>query len=104
MKVFKILFSVFLLLISISWVLGLNKALYSRVIGSAHEDARREVFEHSRAYIQGTVLELQNMQFEYLKSTPEQQRALAPIIKRRAAQISSTEMPSQLYNFIKELP
>jgi hypothetical protein len=89
--------------IALTWVLGFHSVIYTRVIGGAQEDARRHVFEHSKAYRDGVVQELQNMQFEYLRATPEQQQALAPIIKRRAASISQSELPDDLLIFIRSL-
>lgn len=93
----------FIGIISLSYVLGLNGAFYTRVIGGAQEDARRHVFEHSKAYRDGMVQELENMRFEYIKATPEQQKALASIIKHRAEGISQSELPDDLYNFIRSL-
>jgi hypothetical protein len=89
--------------ITLTWVLGFHNTIYTRVIGGAQEDARRHVFEHSKAYRDGMVQELQNMQFEYLKATPEQQQALAPIIKRHAASMLQGELPDDLRLFIRSL-
>lgn len=68
------------------------------------EKVRRETFEQSKAYRQGMVQELQNMQFEYVKADPAHQAALAYIIKHRAADFPKDDMPSDLAYFIKTLP
>jgi len=67
------------------------------------EQVRRETFEQSKAYNQGMIQELQNMQFEYIKATPEQQIALKSVILHRAADYPEDKMPNDLHNFIEEL-
>lgn len=68
-----------------------------------YEAVRRQTFEQSKAYQQGVVQELQNMQFEYIKANPEQKIALASIIKHRAAGVDPSILPNDLYVFIKGL-
>lgn len=68
------------------------------------EQVRRETFEQSKAYRSGSVQELENMQFEYIKADPAHKAALASIIRHRAADLPSDALPSDLYSFIKNLP
>jgi hypothetical protein len=67
------------------------------------EQVRRETFEQSKAYNQGMIQELQNMQFEYVKADAEHQKALASIILHRAADYPEEKMPDDLRVFINQL-
>jgi hypothetical protein len=68
-----------------------------------YEAVRRETFEQSKAYNQGMIQELQNMQFEYIKASPEHKTALKSIILHRAADYPMDDAPADLRNFIREL-
>ena len=74
-----------------------------RVFNPADENVRRITFEQSKAYNQGMIQELQNMQFEYIKSDATQKKALASIILHRAADFPSDKLPNDLYLFIEGL-
>jgi hypothetical protein len=49
------------------------------------------------------IQELQNMQFEYIKSSKDQQVALRSIILHRAADLPSDRLPADLRSFINDL-
>lgn len=68
-----------------------------------YEAVRRETFEQSKAYNQGMVQELQNMQFQYLQADKEHQAALASLILHRAADYDVNAMPPDLATFISGL-
>lgn len=92
-----------ILILGLSWLVTGNDFFLYKVFAPKQEQVRREVFEQSKAYNQGMVQELQNMQFEYVKATPEQQKALASIILHRAADYDDTKLPADLYTFVKQL-
>jgi hypothetical protein len=98
-----VIFSVFLLM-AVGWLVTANDLAIKSVFAPKYEQVRRETFEQSKAYRQGQVQELENMRFEYIKAAPEHKAALASIIKHRAADIPENALPSDLNNFIKELP
>ena len=93
-----------LLLVGIGWFFAGNNLAMNKVFMPSQEQVRRDTFEQSKAYRQGMVQELQNMQFEYVKAAPEHKTALASLIKHRAADVPRDAMPNDLYTFIKELP
>jgi hypothetical protein len=68
-----------------------------------YEQVRRETFEQSKAYNQGVIQELQNMQFQYAQAEPEHRAALASIILRRAADYDDGKLPADLGVFIRQL-
>lgn len=92
-----------ILILALVWVVAGNSLLLNKFFAPKQEQVRREVFEQSKAYNQGMVQELQNMQFEYIKATPDQQKALRSIILHRAADYPADKMPADLYAFIEGL-
>lgn len=102
-QVFGSVIGVIVLILGLSWVFTGNDFFLYKVFAPKQEQVRREVFEQSKAYNQGMVQELQNMQFEYVKATPDQQKALASIILRRAADYDDNKLPADLYAFVKQL-
>jgi hypothetical protein len=68
-----------------------------------YEDVRRETFEHSKAYNQGMIQELQNMQFEYIKADEAHKDALASIILHRTADYDEASLPDDLRKFVRKL-
>lgn len=91
------------LVVVVGWVLSANHLALQSVFAPAQEKVRRETFEQSKAYRQGMVQELQNMQFEYLQADAAHKAALASIIKHRAADVPADALPEDLYQFIKGL-
>lgn len=92
-----------LVLMGLGWAFQGNSFFMYRYFAPKQEAVRRDVFEQSKAYQQGMVQELQNMQFEYAKATPSQQAALASIILHRAADFDENEMPADLRAFVQQL-
>ena len=91
------------LLLGLTWVIQGNDFFLYQAFAPKYEGVRRQTFEQSKAYNQGMVQELQNMQFEYVKATPEQQKALASVILHRAADYDTTKLPADLRQFIDDL-
>jgi hypothetical protein len=89
--------------ISLGWIVEGNNFILYKFFAPKQEAVRRQVFEQSKAYNQGMIQELQNMQFEYIKASPEHKAALASLILHRAADYNENEMPYDLKVFIHEL-
>lgn len=81
---------------------GSDFVLY-RYFAPRQEAVRREVFEQSKAYNQGAIQELQNMEFEYQRADAEHRGALASIILHRAADYDQDRLPPDLRRFISQL-
>jgi len=96
------LLSIIGLLVIIFAVQGESFFMYKLFAGRT-EQVRREVFEQSKAYNQGMIQELQNMQFEYLKATKEQQAGLKSIILHRVADYDVNKLPTHLQAFVFQL-
>lgn len=94
---------ILVMLLGLGWIIaGNNLAMFSFFAPKA-EQVRRETFEQSKAYNQGMVQEIQNMQMEYVKATPSQKDALASIILHRVADFDVEKLPPDLYRFINQL-
>lgn len=92
-------------ILSLIWIVQGNDFFMYRFFGLKYENARREIFEQSKAYNQGMIQELQNMQFEYVKATPSQQESLASIILHRTADfdLDQEQVPEDLRQFVRSL-
>ena len=89
--------------LGLGWLVQGNQFFLYRYFAPREESVRREVFEQSKAYNQGMIQELQNMQFEYVKADAEHKQALASIILHRAADYPEDRMPADLRVFIQGL-
>jgi hypothetical protein len=94
---------VVLTLLGLTWAIQGNGFFMYKVFAPKYEQVRRETFEQSKAYNQGMVQELQNMQFEYVKADKEHQAALASVILHRAADYDESKLPADLRAFIADL-
>lgn len=90
-------------LFGMAWLVQGNEFFLQKYFAPKYEDVRRETFEHSKAYNQGMVQELQNMQFEYIKAKPEHKDALSSIILHRVADYDVEKLPEDLRDFVQQL-
>ena len=93
-------------ILALSWVLMGNEFFLYKYFAPKQEAVRRQVFEQSRAFNQGMVQELQNMQFEYVKQVdPAAKVALASVILHRASgyNLDDPIVPADLRSFIAKL-
>lgn len=90
----------------LSWAVVGNDFFLYKYFAPRQEQVRREVFEQSRAFNQGMVQELQNMQFEYAKQKdPKAKDAMASIILHRASgyNLNDPIVPAHLRSFVEQL-
>lgn len=95
--------SVMVLVCGLGWFAEGNSFFMFKFFAPKKEQVRREVFEQSKAYSQGMVQELQNMQFEYVKASKDGKEAMRSIILHRAADVPPDAMPVELNAFIAGL-
>lgn len=83
-------------IIGLGWLFVFNDLAMSKIVDPKREEIRRETFEQSKAYRDGMIQELQNMQFEYIKTDSAHKILLASIIRHRAAGIDkNVQTPSK---------
>jgi hypothetical protein len=95
-----------LLVFALGWAVQGNGFFMYKYFAPKQEAVRREVFENSRAFNQGMVQELQNMQFDYVKEKdPKAKEALASIILHRASgyNLDDSIVPADLRSFVNQL-
>jgi len=90
-------------LVGLGWLFTTNELAMQAIFSPKFEQVRRTTFEQSKAYNQGVVQELQNMQFQYLQADKEHRGALAALIKHRAADYPHDQLPPDLRLFIESL-
>jgi hypothetical protein len=92
-------------LLALTWAFQGNDFFLYKTFAPKYEQVRRDTFEQSKAYNQGMIQELQNMQFEYVKATPEQKQTLASVILHRAADYNMDDprVPVDLRQFVQDL-
>lgn len=89
--------------LGLTWCVQGNDFFLYQAFAPKYEKVRRETFEQSKAYNQGMVQELQNMQFSYIQAKPEEKAALRSIILHRAADYDVNLLPLDLHDFIMKL-
>jgi hypothetical protein len=94
---------IIIMVLGLSWIFTGNDFFLYKYFAPKQEAVRRQVFEQSKAYNQGMIQELQNMQFQYLQADKDHQAALACIILHRAADYDVDKLPPDLYSFIQTL-
>jgi hypothetical protein len=93
-------------LLGLTWIFQGNDFFLYKAFAPKYEQVRRETFEQSRAFNQGMVQELQNMQFDYAKEKDANTKAaLASIILHRASgyNLDDPIVPADLRSFISQL-
>jgi hypothetical protein len=103
MKVFSIALGCIVVVFGFTWLVQGNDFFLNKVFAPQYESVRRQTFEQSKAYNQGMVQELQNMQFQYIQASDNQKAALRSIILHRAADFNENQLPTDLYQFIQGL-
>lgn len=89
---------------ALTWGVAYHDLLFTAFFAPKYENVRRNTFEQSKSFRTGAIQELQNMQFEYIRSDAEHKAALADIIRHRAAEVPEDAMPADLQSFISNLP
>lgn len=88
---------------ALTWGIAYHDLLFTAFFAPKYENVRRNTFEQSKSFRTGAVQELQNMQFEYIRSDAAHKVALKDIIIHRATEVPEDAMPQDLYNFIQGL-
>ena len=91
------------LLFGLPWAFTGNSLALFRYFAPKYEQARRETFEQSKAYRQGMIQELQNMQFQYEQASPDHRAALRSVILHRVADVPDDALTGDLRAFVAQL-
>lgn len=105
MKIAGTLIVILVGVLALGWVfMGNELAMYS-FFAPQKAKIERKVFEGTRSFNQGMIQELENMQMDYIKGTPEQKVAMRSVILHRASgyNLDDSDVPSSLRQFIENL-
>lgn len=89
--------------VGLAWFIQGSDFFMYKYFAPRTEQVRRETFERSKAYNEGTTQELRRMQLEYIKATPEQKVALASIILHQTAGYDEEKLPNDLKEFLRSV-
>ena len=104
MKIAGIIILALLLMIGLSFAMGWTDVLYTKTVGKAQENARREVFEQTQSYVEGKRQELTKYRLEYMEAKDEQEKhALKVTILQSFANFDVTKLPPDLQTFLESL-
>jgi hypothetical protein len=103
MKYIGIIFLSLVGTLAFIWILQCSDFFLYKTFAPKYEAVRRQTFEQSKAYNQGMVQELQNMQFQFIQADKEHKAALASVILHRAADYDESAMPPALAEFVRGL-
>ncbi len=91
-------------IMGLGWVVQGNDFFMYKWFAPKYEQTRREIFEQTKSYNQGMIQELQNMQFDYVKATSQEQKdSLTDVILHRTADYDLAKMPPDLRQFVEKL-
>ena len=103
-KIFLVVLAVIVGCLLLDWAIQGNDWLVYRVFAPKMEAARRQTFEQSKAFIHGTIQDLEQKMYDYKTSKDElQKKALAGLIIQNASEISPDQLPADLRSFIDQL-
>lgn len=81
---------------------GADFFLY-KTFAPAYENVRRETFENTKSYVQGTIEQIDKWQFEYIKADESSKNALAHVILQSTAAFDEENLPPRQKAFLQEL-
>lgn len=105
-KIIMTFFGVLVILMVGGWLVQGNDFFMYKFWAPKQEAVRRQVFEQTRSWNAGMVQELQNMQFEYMKTVDKDAKvAMASIILHRASGYNMDDpiVPADLRAFVAQL-
>jgi len=93
--------AIFVLAIIAIFVFG-GLGIY-KYFAPAKEEIRREVYEETKSYQDGTIRDLDNLRLEWLKAEGTNKTAIADIALHRSVDFPEDRLPVDLRNWLAEL-
>lgn len=93
-----------IVMVGISFGGGLISLEFTKFFAPRKEEIRREVFEHTKSYVQGKIQILVKNRLEYMREKdPESKAALRSAILHQMADFDKSLLPNDLRLFITKL-
>ncbi len=74
-----------------------------RTFAPQWEDARTDVYQNSKSYVEGTIRDLRRLKREYEKADESQQTSLRTIIRQRSDELDYDQLPGDIRRFLETL-
>jgi hypothetical protein len=68
-----------------------------------YEAVRKETFEQSKAFNQGTIQEIEALYLEYMKASDEHKKAIGSVVLHRLADYDKSKLSPELQEFVSKL-
>ena len=93
-----------LIIIGLGFGLGYTDIFYTKTVGKAKENARREVFEQTQSYVEGKRQELLKLHHEWMQSDEKDKLTIESLIRQSFANFDDTKIEDpMLYQFLREI-
>jgi len=91
-------------IIALNFAFGWVDVGYTKTVGKAKENARREVFEQSQSYVEGKRQELTKYRLEYQRTKDSTEKeAIRQTILQSFANFDEKKLPYDLLQFLQDI-
>jgi len=106
-KIFLGFIGVIVLFLALELGFGWFGVFYTKTVGKAKENARREVFEETQSYVEGKRQELIKYRLEYMRADSSDKEAIKMTIVQSFANFDEDKhrdkFSAELISFLKEM-
>lgn len=95
--------AMFSIIISIGFIAQGTDFFMYKFFAPKYENVRRETFENTKSYIQGTIQDMRSFQREYVSADDNQKNALKTIFNHRFADFPEDKIPNDLKDFVNQM-
>jgi len=90
-------------LVSFVFMIGLGGFWITKYFAPRQEALRREVYEESKSYRDGTIRDLDNLRLEWMRAEGAHKTAIAATARHRAADFPRDELPERVREWLGEI-
>jgi len=91
------------LMLGLTWILTGNEFFLYKFFAPKQEAVRREVFEQTKSFIDGSIRDIRADQISYIKADKEQKAAIASVVLHKIDGIPEDKLPPDLKTWVQEL-
>jgi hypothetical protein len=92
--------AVFAFILALGWIAEGNDFFLFKVFAPKYEQVRRDTFEQSKAYNQGTIQNLRDAQRDYITAAADRRTGLGSVIIQQYADYPDDSLPKDLRAFM----
>ena len=87
-------------LLAIGWIVEGNEFALYKFFAPKREEVRRQVFENTKSYSQGTIQELESFSIAYSTADKAGKQNICSIVRHRMADFPEERVPGHLIGFV----